>query len=226
MKLTLCAALIMLVAGCTPNIPSKQSELVISTKQTGGSSVNKVERKISFQEKDPNFKHQLLNHIAALPSVQAAAYRIDVAKSELDLIDIGLGPNLTFSSDIGARKDNTAEEFGGLASVQGSKVFYDAGRTDLQKSIRLNSVEAAKLDYIRVINAALYELIRSQADKEYAQELSQHLESKQLDYEDNRSLINMAAQNARVYVFLIFMNHKFVTNTLYSFEIIVTQFFS
>ena len=211
MKLTLCAALIMLVAGCTPNIPSKQSELVVPTKQTGGSSVNKVERKISFQEKAPNFKHQLLNHVAALPSVQAAAYRIDVAKSELDLIDIGLGPNLTFSSDIGARKDNTAEEFGGLASVQGSKVFYDAGRTDLQKSIRLNSVEAAKLDYIRVINAALYELIRSQADKEYAQELSQHLESKQLEYEDNRSLINMAAQNGVITSFdLLNLNEKLI----------------
>ena len=75
----------------------------------------------------------------------------------------------------------------------------------------MNSVEAAKLDYIRVINAALYELMRSQADKEYAQELSQHLESKQLDYEDNRSLINMAAQNGVITSFdLLNLNEKLI----------------
>ena len=127
--------------------------------------------------------------------MQAAAYRIDVAKSELDLIDIGLGPSLTFSSDIGARKDDTAENFGGLASVQGSKVCYDAGRADLRKTIALNAVETKKVDYIRAINTVLYELIRSQADKKYAEELSKYLKSKQLEYEDNRNLINMAAQN-------------------------------
>lgn len=195
MRLTLCATLIILVAGCAPNIPSKLSQLLEPIQQPDSDSADLIESEISTQEKGPDFKHKLLKHVAALPSVQAATYRIGVAKSELDLIDIGLGPNLTFSSDIGARKDDTAEEFGGLARLQGSKVFYDAGRSDLQKLISLNSVEAAKVDYIRVINTALYELIRSQADEEYAQELSQHLESKQLEYEDNRSLINMAAQN-------------------------------
>ena len=195
MKLTFCAALIILLVGCTTNIPSKLSELIEPIQKPTGGLADQVESEISTQEKGPDFKHKLLKHVAAHPSAQAAAYRIDVAKSELDLIDIGLGPNLTFSSDIGAKKDDSAEEFGGLASIQGSKVFYDAGRTDLQKKISLNSVEAAKVDYIRVMNTALYELIRSQEDKEYAQELSQHLESKQLDYEDNRSLINMAAQN-------------------------------
>lgn len=195
MRLTLCATLLILASGCAPNIPLKLSEILEPPQQTDGDSADLVVSGTSFQEKGSNFKNKLLKHIAALPSAEAAAYRIDVAKAELDLIDIGLGPNLTFSSDIGARKDNTTEEFGGFARVQGSKVFYDAGRTDLRKAIILNSVEAAKIDYIRVINTALYELIRAQADKEYAQELSQHLESKQLEYEDNRSLINMAAQN-------------------------------
>jgi len=195
MKLTLCAALIILVAGCTTNIPSKLSELLEPIQQPAGGSAGQVENKFSTQEKAPDFKHKLLKHVAALPSVQAAAYRIDVAKSELDLIDIGLGPSLTFSSDIGARKDDTAENFGGLASVQGSKVFYDAGRANLRKTIALNAVETKKVDYIRAINTVLYELIRSQADKKYAEELSKYLKSKQLEYEDNRNLINMAAQN-------------------------------
>ncbi|NBT41046.1 MAG: hypothetical protein EBT20_11370 [Alphaproteobacteria bacterium] len=211
MKLTLYAAFIIFLAGCAPNIPSKLSELFEPTKQSDDASVNKIETGTSIQTQGPNFKHKLLKHVTALPSLQAAAYRVDVANLELDLIDIGLGPNLTLSSDIGARKDNTASEFGGLASVQGSKVFYDAGRADLQKSIGSNSVEAAKVNYIRVINTALYELIRSQEDKEYAEELSKHLASKQLEYEDNRSLINMAAQNGVITSLdLLTLNEKLI----------------
>ena len=210
-KITI-TAFVCLLAGCAPTIFTDSAENtrgeINAPLQAGDMKpVTQIENKSPSER----FENNLLQHIASLPLARAAKLEVDRAQADLDLIDISLGPNFTFSTDLGGRKESDTEDLGAVARVQGSKAFYDSGRSELQKAIARNAVKTASLDYVATLNTGMFDAIKLETDEAYAQDLAAHLKSKQLEYEENRNLINMAAQSGVITSLeLLTLNEKLI----------------
>ena len=153
----------------------------------------------------------ILKKIQELPALRASEAQLINKILEVDLIEIQKGPNINLSSDVGVQTDGLTPASGGVVRINGTKSFLDSGRANTQTLLAKLAVEGAKINYINQLNETFYEVLNAVLEDQYADELYAHLQKNQLEYQKNKELIEVAAQNGIITSFdLLTLNEKIV----------------
>ena len=153
----------------------------------------------------------IVKKIQALPALRASEAQLINKILEVDVIEIQKGPNVSLSSDVGVQTDGLTPASGGVVRINGTKSFLDSGRANTQTLLAKLAVEGAKINYINQLNETFYEVLNAVLEDQYADELYAHLQKNQLEYQKNKELIEVAAQNGIITSFdLLTLNEKIV----------------
>jgi outer membrane protein TolC len=153
----------------------------------------------------------ILKKIQELPALRASEAQLINKILEVDVIEIQKGPNVSLSSDVGVQTDGLTPASGGVVRINGTKSFLDSGRANTQTLLAKLAVEGAKINYINQLNETFYEVLNAVLEDQYADELYAHLQKNQLEYQKNKELIEVAAQNGIITSFdLLTLNEKIV----------------